>query len=93
MKGKNFPTLPDMGTLHRAGNWLVKVQGNEHPPVHVHILHPDGRASIGLEGSVLNRGIPASIIAQALAWVADNQTLIRAEWERMHNSPERSTST
>jgi len=82
-----------MGTLHRANNWLIKVQGNEHPPVHVHVLHPDGRASIGLDGTVRNRGVPASVIAQALAWIADHETAVRAEWERLHNPPDRSAST
>jgi len=79
-----------MGKLHSAENWLVKVQGNEHPPVHVHVLYPDGRASIGLDGAVHNRGVPAAVMAQALAWVAANPTLIRAEWARLNNPPDRS---
>jgi len=37
-----------MARIHSASNWVIKVQGNEHPPVHAHVLHPDGRASIGL---------------------------------------------
>jgi len=78
-----------MGKIHDAGNWLIKVQGNEHPPVHVHVLHPDGRASIGIDGTVLNRGVPAAVIAQALVWVADNADLVRAEWARVQNPPDR----
>jgi hypothetical protein len=79
-----------MGKLYDQGNWLICVQGNEHPPVHVHVLHPDGRAVMGLDGSVLNRGVPAPVIAAAAAWVAANIEAIRAEWERMNNPPIRS---
>jgi len=79
-----------MGKLHSAGNWVIKIQGNEHPPVHAHVLHPDGRASIGIDGTVHNRGVPAVVIAQALAWMAANTDAVRTEWERMHNPPDRS---
>jgi len=78
-----------MGRLYGTGNWLIKVQGHEHPPVHVHVLHPDGRAVIGMDGTVSNRGVPARVIAQAVAWVAANPDVIRAEWTRMHNPPAR----
>jgi len=76
-----------MGKLHSTNNWLIKVQGNEHPPVHVHVLHPDGKAAIGVDGSVINSGIPAKVIAQALAWVLANADTVRAEWLRMNNPP------
>jgi len=81
-----------MGKLHSAENWIVKVQGNEHPPVHVHVLHPDGRASIEIDGTVRNRGVPATVIVQALAWVAANSALILAEWQRLNNPPDRASS-
>ena len=78
-----------MGRVHSAGNWVIKVQGNEHPPVHAHVLHPDGRASIGLDGTVVNSGASVSVIAQAVAWVTANAALVRAEWDRMNNPPPR----
>jgi len=56
-----------MGKLYGTGNWIIKVQGHEHPPIHVHVLHPDGRAVIGIDGTVINRGVPAKVIAQAVA--------------------------
>jgi len=82
-----------MSTLHRSGNWSIKVWGHEHPPVHVHVLHPDGRASIEIDGTVQNRGVPAKVIVQALAWVASHQADIRAEWGHLHNPLDRSTSS
>jgi len=64
--------IKGMGKLYSETNWLIKVQGNEHPPVHVHVLNPDGRASIRIDGEVLNHGVPARIVAKVLAWVAEN---------------------
>ncbi|MCC6193574.1 MAG: DUF4160 domain-containing protein [Burkholderiales bacterium] len=78
-----------MGKLHTASNWVIRVQGNEHPPVHVHVIHPDGKAVIHLDGTVLNRGVPAAVIAQAVAWVTANAQTVRAEWVRMNNPPGR----
>jgi len=79
--------MGDMGKLYSASNWLIKVQGNEHPPVHVHVLHPDGRAAVGLDGAVINSGVPAKVIADAVAWVLANPDVIRTEWQRMNNPP------
>jgi len=81
-----------MGKLYSTSNWIVKVQGNEHPLVHVHVLHPDGRAVAGLDGSVLNHGIPSSVITEALAWVRAHVDAIRPEWARMNNPPDRGTT-
>jgi hypothetical protein len=78
-----------MGKLHGEGRWLIRVQGNEHPPVHVHVIHPDGKAVVQLDGTVLNRGVPAAVIVRAVAWVTANADVIRAEWDRMNNPPAR----
>ena len=78
-----------MGKIHAASNWIIKVQGNEHPPVHAHVLHPNGRASVGVDGTVINSGVPADVIVQAVAWVTANATAVRAEWDRMNNPPPR----
>jgi len=77
-----------MGKLHAHGNWIIKVLGNEHPPVHVHVIHPDGKALIHLNGTVRNRGVPIAVIMQAVAWVSAHHDAIRAEWARLDN-PER----
>jgi len=83
--------MASMGKIYSASNWLIKVQGNEHPPVHVHVLHPDGRASISINGTILNRGVPTNVIRQALEWVLTNTEVILTEWARMNNPPDRST--
>jgi hypothetical protein len=78
-----------MGKLLGVGNWLIRVQGNEHPPVHVHVIHPQGKAVVHLDGTVLNRGAPATVIAQAVAWVTSHAAEVRDEWDRMNNPPAR----
>ena len=55
-----------MGKVHTGNGWLIRIQGNEHPPVHVHVLHPDGKALIDIEGNVTNDGVPAKVIKQAV---------------------------
>jgi len=56
------------------------------------IPHPDGRASIGIDGTVQNQGVPGKVIAQAQAWVASHKADIRAEWTRLNNPHDRSAS-
>lgn len=74
-----------MGKIHTENGWLIRVQGNEHPPVHVHVLHPNGKALITLDGEVKNSGIPAKVIKQAVAWINANHDVIKAEWQHMNN--------
>lgn len=78
-----------MGKLYSVSNWFIRVQGLEHPPVHVHVVHPDGKAVIHLDGTDTNSGVPASVIEQAKVWVQANEASIRAEWTRMNNPPVR----
>ena len=78
-----------MGKVHTSNGWLIRVQGNEHPPVHVHVLHPDGKAVIDVDGSVTNDGVPAKVIKQVLAWVLDHEEDIAAEWTLMNNPTKR----
>jgi hypothetical protein len=78
-----------MGKIYTGDGWIIKVQGDEHPPVHVHLLHPDGKASISLDGVVLNAGVPERIIALAATWIAQNHASIEAEWAKMNNPKKR----
>lgn len=78
-----------MGKIHSVANWYIRVQGFEHPPVHVHVVHPDGKAVIHLDGTDINSGVPAAVLKQAKEWVQANQESIRAEWVRMNNPPAR----
>ena len=74
-----------MGKIYTENGWLIRVQGNEHPPVHVHVLHPDGKALITLDGDIKNSGVPAKVIKQAVGWIKENSTVIELEWQKMNN--------
>lgn len=80
-----------MGKIYIEDGWLIRVQGNEHPPVHVHVLHPNGKALITLDGDVKNSGVPAKVIKQAVDWIKANSTVIELEWQKMNN-PRRKSS-
>jgi hypothetical protein len=82
--GRLFLYYSTMGKIYTGDGWIIKVQGNEHPPVHVHVLHPEGKAAIGLDGAVKNSGVPLAVIKAALAWVATHNETVRAEWARMN---------
>lgn len=78
-----------MTKLHAYRNWYIKMFGNEHLPVHVHVHHPEGKAIIHLDGTTLNRGVPEAVLVLARAWVSANQTLIRDAWTRLDNLEKR----
>ncbi len=73
-----------MAILFRQGNWWIRVNGDEHPPVHCHLIHPDGDALIGLDGKTLVRRVPKSVVALAREWVLAHADDILAEWERLN---------
>jgi hypothetical protein len=52
-------------------------------------LHPDGKASIDLDGMVQNAGVPAKIIALATDWLTNHKALVEAEWAKMNNPRKR----
>jgi hypothetical protein len=54
-----------MGKIFTGDGWIIKVQGAEHPPVHVHLLHPNGKAVLFLDGTLINNGVPAKVVAEA----------------------------
>jgi hypothetical protein len=78
-----------MGKIYDEGNGLIRVQGNEHPPVHVHVICPEGKAIVYLDGRVFNSGVPAATLKKARDWIAPRHELIRAEWMRMNIPLER----
>ena len=78
-----------MGKIHNGENWIIRVQGNEHPPVHVHVLCPEGRAVVYLNGQTINSHVPAITLKRAQEWIAEHHDLIHEEWARMNNPVKR----
>ncbi len=86
---KLFPYCLCMGKIYIGNGWIIKVQGAEHPPVHAHLLHPDGKAVLFLDGTVINSGVPSRVVAEAAAWIADNGSIVIAAWRTMGNPEKR----
>ncbi len=78
-----------MGKIFTGDGWIIKVQGDEHPPVHAHVLHPDGKASISVGGLILNSGVPARVIEAASRWILENSAVVETEWKKMNNPRKR----
>lgn len=78
-----------MGKIFTGDGWLIKVQGDDHPPIHAHVLHADGKASIALDGTVINSGVPPKVIAAATGWIIDNAATVEREWMKMNNPRKR----
>lgn len=74
-----------MGRIYATASWCIRVQGFEHPPVHVHVIHPDGKAIMYLDGRSINSGVPDTVLKSAKKWVLAHEAVIRAEWARMDN--------
>ena len=71
-----------MGALYKQNGITIRVNGNEHPPVHAHVLHADGNALVYLSGKTLNRGVPADALKSAQAWIKEHAEEIKTEWQR-----------
>jgi len=69
-----------MGTIYKTGKFTVRVNGFEHPPVHAHVTHTDGKAIVYLNGVVLNSGVPATVMADAMRWISANHQAVITEW-------------
>ncbi|MSP96962.1 MAG: DUF4160 domain-containing protein [Betaproteobacteria bacterium] len=59
--------------------------GDEHPPVHAHVLHPEGKAGVYPSGKTLNSGVPAKALRAAQVWIEANAADVRREWTKMNN--------
>lgn len=69
-----------MGTIYKTGKFTIRVNGFEHPPVHAHVTHTDGRAMVYLNGTVKNTGIPESVMNEAKSWIVANSQAVIIEW-------------
>ena len=71
-----------MGVLYKQKGITIRVNGNEYPPVHAHVLHADGKALVYLSGKTLNRGVPTAALKIAQAWITEHTADIKTEWQR-----------
>ncbi len=78
-----------MGKIFTGEGWIIKVQGDDHPPIHAHVLHPDGKATIATDGTVKNSGVPTKIITAAIEWITKHPEIVESEWNKMNNPRKR----
>ncbi|OQW89167.1 MAG: hypothetical protein BWK72_04210 [Rhodoferax ferrireducens] len=78
-----------MGKIYSGDGWIIKVHCDDHPPIHAHVMHADGKASVAIDGSVINSGVPAKVMAEATRWILDNPAVVEAEWTKMNDPRKR----
>jgi hypothetical protein len=71
-----------MGMLYKQDGITIRVNGNEHPPVHAHVIHADGKAIVYLSGKTINSGVPLAVLKSAQAWILAHTQDIETEWRR-----------
>ena len=69
-----------MGTVYKTGKFTIRVNGFEHPPVHAHVTHTNGKAIVYLNGTVLNSGVPVAVMTAAKNWISANNQAVITEW-------------
>jgi hypothetical protein len=74
--------MQGMGALYKQHGITIRVNGNEHLPVHAHVLHADGNALVYLSGKTRNRGVPADALKSAQTWIKEHADEIKTEWQR-----------
>jgi hypothetical protein len=76
----------EMPSIHRLDNVTIYIYADDDDgPPHFHIRGPDSDAKIAIETLQLMRGeYGRKDLAQAIAWAADNQALLRAKWKELN---------
>jgi hypothetical protein len=74
-----------MPTLVRIGNIAIRMFADDHHPPHFHIVTPDHQAAVGIADLVMIAGeIDRRSLETALAWAAENRSLLEREWRRLN---------
>jgi len=81
-----------MPTLLRIDHWRVMIYSLDHPPAHVHIVGPEGRARIALNcpnGPAIPidaHGIAAATLKRIVIAIEAEIAGLCEEWRRIHGS-------
>lgn len=74
-----------MTTIQRARNYKIAVYSNDHGIPHFHLEGADFRCSISIASlQVLVGDAPRRVLRDALAWAADHQPELLAEWHKLN---------
>ncbi len=74
-----------MVTLQRTRNYKIAVYGNEHGVPHFHVEGAGFRCSVAIATlEVLVGNAPGRALTEALAWAAEHQSKLLAEWQMLN---------
>lgn len=75
-----------MPAVHRLNNATLYIYGDDHVPPHVHLLGPNSDAMIAIETLQVLRGhFHRRDLAEAVAWMANNQERLRKLWSDLND--------
>jgi hypothetical protein len=74
-----------MPSIHRRANATIYIYADDHAPPHFHVVGPNSNVQVEIEMLRVMRGeYRAGDLAQAIAWAADNQALLRVRWREFN---------
>jgi Domain of unknown function (DUF4160) len=74
--------MPRLATFARFALYMY---ANDHGVPHVHIESAAGRASIAIaDGWVIRGDVPAAMVREAGAWIAQHRDELIERWKEMH---------
>lgn len=74
-----------MPTFKRFHGFRVEVRSRDHAPPHFHLIGPDFHALVDIRTLQVIEGTYSRIaLAEVLAWAADHNDALLAEWSRLN---------
>ena len=75
----------DMPVIERFAQCRVRINANDHPPPHFHVLLNDGREAwvTIAELKIVHGKVVAREIADVWAWAASNQSMLANKFEEL----------
>ena len=71
-----------MPTLYRDGKLKICMFSSDHNPPHFHVLTPNERASITIEGfHILSGKLSNKVMNKAKKWAQDHKVELIKKWE------------
>jgi hypothetical protein len=72
-------------SIHRLTNVTIYVYADDHAPPHFHVRGSDSNVQVEIRTLRVMRGeYRRGDLAEAIAWAADNQALLRAKWNEFN---------
>ncbi len=74
-----------MSVIQRFAQCRVRINPNDHPPPHFHVLLNDGReAWVTIAGlKIIHGKVAVREIADVLAWAKSNRAMLAAKFEEL----------